>query len=110
MPEQRRPIKVVIPEDKHFRSVPPGGAEPQFFGAVDDGLFSRINSELDVIEKVFNASTSEMDPLPTVARVKLKRKALAKSHRPIELFKETTCPVIGGEGFGELLVSVNKQG
>jgi len=45
-----------------------------------------------------------------VARVVLKEKALAKSHRPLTLFKNNTCPVIGGETFGNLLLSVSNSG
>ena len=40
----------------------------------------------------------------------LKEKALAKSHRPAQLFSRNTCPIIGGQTFGSLLVSVSAAG
>lgn len=40
----------------------------------------------------------------------MKKKALAKSHRPEGLFSRDTCPIIGGETFGNLLVSVSASG
>lgn len=48
--------------------------------------------------------------LPAVARVVLKEDALAKSHRPRTLFSKDTCPIIGAETFGNLLVSVRPAG
>lgn len=48
--------------------------------------------------------------LPAVARVILKKEALAKSHRPTHLFEKDSCPIIGGEDFGHLLVSVTSSG
>ena len=48
--------------------------------------------------------------LPVVARVVLKEDALAKSHRPRSLFSSNTCPIIGAETFGNLLVSVRHAG
>jgi len=40
----------------------------------------------------------------------LKTEALAKSHRPTHLFESGSCPIIGGEDFGQLLVSVTSKG
>lgn len=55
--------------------------------------------------------TFQTDPeLAAVARVTLKNDALAKSHRPLALFNADTCPIIGGNAFGELLVSVRPRG
>ena len=45
-----------------------------------------------------------------MARVILKEKALAKSHRPRHLFNRDTCPFIGSELFGNMLVSVRATG
>ncbi|MFJ0304723.1 S8 family peptidase [Acinetobacter baumannii] len=48
--------------------------------------------------------------IPAVAKITLKEEALAKSHRPTALFTNTTCPIIGTLGFGEILVSATPMG
>jgi len=48
--------------------------------------------------------------IPAVARVVLKKDALAKSHRPLTLLDRNTCPIIGGREFGDLLVHVSLEG
>lgn len=58
----------------------------------------------------FQAALAPKSNLPAVARIVLKEQALAKSHRPRHLFSANTCPIIGGETFGNLLVSVSATG
>lgn len=112
MPESNEhlPIKVVIPAEEDYRR------PPQAKGSGKDFL-SKSNYEecrelalkgllkvADAFEGVF-ANTN----LPAVARVTLREEAMAKSHRPDRLLTSRTCPIIGGEDFGELLVSVRPR-
>lgn len=41
-----------------------------------------------------------------MGKVRLKKDALAKSHRPTKIFNVKTCPIIGVDRFGELLIKV----
>lgn len=45
-----------------------------------------------------------------MGKVKLKEKALAKTHRPTRLFNANTCPIIGSNAMGELLIEVTPDG
>jgi len=107
MVEDRRPIKVIPHQSKHFRAPSPGGSTKIFPTQPD--LVDRIDSQLLSLEHHFGAALSD-GAFPVVARVTLRRDALAKSHRPEILFNDNTCPIIGTEYFGELLVSVRKLG
>lgn len=71
---------------------------------------SLLLAQVDGLRRHFGAILSKQKELPAVARVVLKKEALAKSHRPQRLFDENTCPIIGGEAFGKLLVSVSAAG
>ncbi len=48
--------------------------------------------------------------VPAVAKVLLREKALAKSHRPNSVFTARSCPIIGVRDLGELLVEVTPDG
>jgi hypothetical protein len=48
--------------------------------------------------------------IPAVAKVRLREGATAKSHRPVGLFNEDTCEIIGVDSPGELLVGVRDSG
>jgi hypothetical protein len=67
-------------------------------------------TELSDVRKAFGNILQRRPHLPAVARVILKKEALAKSHRPTNLFEKDSCPIIGGEDFGHLLVSVTNTG
>ncbi len=67
-------------------------------------------SQIAEVRHQFQPVLTRSHGLPAVARVILKEKAFAKSHRPEGLFSKNTCPIIGGETFGNLLVSVSAGG
>src|SRR5688572_6544220 len=91
--ERRLPIKIVIPRQDDFRPVPSGGSARKVFDEVTregrDLLLEQLASVRAVLAQGAN--------VPAVARVVVKEKALAKSHRPFQLFNRNTCPIIGGE-------------
>ncbi len=62
------------------------------------------------VRRQFGGVLQHRSHLPAVARVVLKSEALAKSHRPMHLFDRNSCPIIGGEAFGHILVSVTSKG
>jgi len=61
------------------------------------------------VESYFDTWFVESPGIPAVARVVLKKEALAKSHRPSALFA-ASCPILGCRKLGELLISVTRAG
>lgn len=104
------PIKVVIPH-KEDMSAPDGGGRTKDFSKFFDyeecreNLLDDLENIAASLEPVFQTSN-----VPAVARVKLRKEAIAKSHKPDSLLKPRTCPIIGGENFDQLLVSVTSRG
>lgn len=111
MPDHLRlPIKVVVPVATDFQRPHAGGGARKTFGDVTPQLRGRLAAEVEAVNEHFYGGDSRRSVLPVVARVILKDKALAKSHRPSALFSQNTCPIIGGRNFGEILVSVRPEG
>lgn len=107
----RLPIKVVIPRDEDYRRPDhSGGGGNKLFGEVTPEVRDALEHQVDVVERFFQPSFRHSPGLPCVARVILKRRALAKSHRPMTLFDDTSCPVIGVGELGELYLRVQPDG
>lgn len=101
------PIKVIIPQKEDMRRPKGGGGDGKDFTEIYDYDKTRqiLLRNLREVEEQF-ASIFAKTNLPVVARVTLHDDAIAKSHRPDKLLSSSTCPIIGGEDFGQLLVSV----
>jgi serine protease AprX len=99
------PIKVVIPHQEDLRPPRVGGGPPkdftEFYDQARETVLTDLHKVGNYFDRVFVASN-----LPAVARINLREEALAKSHRPDALLTDRTCPVIGAEYFGQLLVSI----
>jgi hypothetical protein len=108
--ELRLPIKVVIPAPTDFQAPRGGGGARKTFGNVTPQVRTGLSTQVINVNQHFFGTLERTTVLPAVARVVLKNKALAKSHRPSALFNPDTCPIIGGRDFGELLVSVRAEG
>lgn len=104
------PIKVIIPRDGDFRAPGPAPRDVKFFGAVTDAMRQDFAQQADTLAAFFAHSFDAQPSVPAVARVRLKPEAVAKSHRPTDLFNDDTCPIIGGGALGELFVSVQPKG
>ncbi|MFC1806263.1 S8 family peptidase, partial [Planctomycetota bacterium] len=105
----RLPIKIVEPHASDFRQPQGGGGRRKQFGAVTDKVRKRHAEQLDKVAAHFAGWFKEAPSIPAVARVVLKRDALAKSYRPTKLFSDETCPIMGGGRFGELFVGVTRS-
>jgi serine protease AprX len=104
------PIKVVLPRQEDFKAPPPARGSTTVFGTVDNALRKHLAGEVRAVEKHFDRSFKSSKDVPAVAKVILKPEAVAKSHRPTDLFGPDTCPIIGGNRLGELYVSVEPKG
>lgn len=107
--DRRLPIKVVFSKKEDF--VPPqaGGGGAKIFGDVTPELREQLVRQLDDVVRCF-ATSFEASMTPAVAKVILKTEAIAKCHRPVQLFSKETCPIIGGGDQGEVYVSVVPDG
>lgn len=107
----RRPLKVVLHNEENYQAPLANGGERKIFDqdtveqtrANLQDLFSGITSRFG--ERFLNTAGAR-----GVARVILKSNARAKSYRPVSLFKDKTCPIIGCDEAGTLLIGVSKEG
>lgn len=107
---KRLPLKVVPQLDRDFYHPDAGGGPKKVFGDVSPEYRGALAAQVIEIRNHFVHAFSEFPDVPAVARVKVKQEAVAKSHRPMSLLSPRTCPIIGAEGLGELLVSVTPTG
>lgn len=105
----RRPIRLVLTEDRDLSAVPASGGPRSRFKDVDESFRQSISNDLDSIEKNFSEQLTTQN-LPVVATATLEGEALAKSHRPETLFTAQTCPIIGSDAIGSLRLSVTASG
>ncbi len=107
---KKLPLKVVPLLERDFYRPRPGGGAKKVFQAVDADFRSLLASQVIGIRDHFVAAFKEFPDVPAVARAKVRPDAIAKSHRPTNVLSYKTCPIIGAEGLGELLLSVTPQG
>ncbi len=109
---ERLPIKVVLTSSDDLVKPDRSGGPATIFD--EEKLTSELRktfvTQVFNISKTFSEVLSPSLNLPAVAKVTLKKQAIAKSHRPTELFSEETCPIIGCEDFGSLLIRVSQSG
>lgn len=107
----RLPIKVVPPMQEDFYRPTAGGGDPKVFGDPPSREFrARLAAEVIGIRDHFRDAFDLYPQVPAVARAVIRPDAVAKSHRPTRILSEQTCPIIGSEGLGELLLSVSRNG
>ncbi|HEY3417205.1 MAG TPA: peptidase S8, partial [Armatimonadota bacterium] len=106
----RLPLKVVPAFDTDFVRPEGGGGEPKVFVEVTNDYRNELEHQIIEVRDHFLASFAEFPGVPAVAKVKVRNDAIAKSHRPTRIFSTGTCPIIGAEGLGQLLVSVTPVG
>lgn len=104
----RLPIKLIMPKQGVERRVLGGGKKPVPFRPVDRTYRQHLSRQVSAIEEAVlpQMKTSKAAPV----RVKVISKATAKSHRPVHLFSESTCPVVGAGRIDELFVKATAQG
>jgi len=104
----RLPIKLIMPKQGKEKRVPRGGTPPEPFRVVDGAYRKSLSNEISAIRAAVLPQVKQSGAAPL--RVKLLTKAIAKSHRPEQLFSLKTCPIIGVGGLGELFVKATIDG
>jgi serine protease AprX len=111
MSEERRfPLKVVPPLERDFYKPDPGGGPKKVFRKVTRQLRNELSGQVVTIRDSLKRSFKEFPAVPAVARASVRADAIAKSHRPVAILSGQTCPIIGAQGLGELLLSVTLKG
>jgi serine protease AprX len=105
---ERLPIKLILPKQGTERTVPYGGSPPRPFRQVDASYRSSLSHQVSAIREALIPQLERMPSVPV--RVKLLTKAVAKSHRPEQLFSHDTCPIIGAGSLGELFLKATIDG
>jgi len=106
---QRLPIKVILPNQGKERLVQSGGSKPKPFRPVTVEYRASLRTQVKAIQKtVIPAVAKRVGGVPV--RVKVLSNAVAKSHRPDNLFSVNTCPIIGAGGLGELFLKGTPAG
>lgn len=103
------PIKVVPPLETDYHVPPLGGGPKKIFVEDLESLQKELLNQLDIVNQFFVNSFKRKPKLPAVMKVRLRSDAAAKSHRPTKLFSNDSCPIIGSEGLGGLLVSITPK-
>lgn len=104
---ERLPIKVILPKQYTEKVVPGGGPPAKPFVPVDREYRARLRTEVVAIRQALLPQVQQTGSAPV--RVKLRTKAVAKSHRPENLFAQASCPIIGAGRLGELFIKVTPQ-
>ncbi len=97
-----------MPKQGTERKVQAGGAPPKPFRTVDDEYRRRISNQVSAIRHAILPQVRRTGAAPV--RAKLLAKAAAKSHRPEQLFSQSSCPIIGAGRLGELFVKATPEG
>jgi hypothetical protein len=107
-PNERLPIKLVLPKQGRERPVTGRRSSPIPFRAVTPAFRNSLKRQVEAIRDTTWQQMKEVKAAPV--RVKVLTKAAAKSHRPEELFSEKTCPIVGAGRLGELFVKATPGG
>lgn len=107
-PQERLPIKLIMPKQGTERRVLGGGGKKKPFREVDATYRQRLLNQVSAIEQALLPQLKHATAAPV--RVKLISKATAKSHRPEELFSNNSCPIVGAGGVGELYIKASANG
>jgi serine protease AprX len=105
---ERLPIKLVLPKQGTERKIKPGGNPPKPFRTVDDDYRESLSNQVSAIRHAIVPQVRRTGAAPV--RVKLVTKAIAKSHRPEQLFSQSSCPIIGAGRLGEVFVKATVEG
>lgn len=106
---KRLPIQVVIPRETDYSANSPGGKKT-YLEPFTPELHAQIELQCRNLQTSMQESFQLFPSIPCIGKVVMKEKAIAKSHKPIALFKSNTCPIVGAEKLDEVLIKITPQG
>ena len=105
--KEKLPIIMVAQRPEDSKPNSPSGRvvflEP-FTDKLRNNMFiqcEKIKSDIGKIEE---------KEIPCIGKVIMKEKAIAKTHKPNNLFNDTTCPMVGGGKLNEIYVKITPKG
>jgi serine protease AprX len=110
MSNKNNPIQSVKVTQKDFKDVPSPKPNSKPIREVTKELVDKLKADIEQSAIELRNHFNTAPNVPAVLKIRLLENALAKSHRPDKVFKDTTCPIIGTADFGVLLVSANEDG
>lgn len=106
MADNRNPIKHVKFSDiDYYKPVVTGRSNNTPLKEVTDEFRSELLGSIESLKNVEGFADSV-----TVAVVEIEVNAIAKSHRPTDIFNERTCPFFGDIGYSKLLIQITPAG
>lgn len=107
MGKKNLPIMVVMQKENDVQPNH-GGGKTKFFGDVNDELINEVTEKFTNLLKFYGNVFEENPKIPAIAKVTMKKEAIAKSHKPGDLCRN--CPIIGSEELDEVYIKITKKG
>jgi serine protease AprX len=107
--KNRLPIQVVIPRETDYTANPQGGSK-KYLEPFTPEIQYNIATQCHNLQMALQSSFLQFPSTPCIGKVVMKEKAIAKSHKPIALFKSNTCPIVGAEKLDEVLIKITQEG
>ncbi len=106
------PIRVVQSSRNFLIKKRSRGGEPEIFLNEEELVVHRrkLETEISDIDTALASDFQRFPNIPNVIKARLRDDALAKSYRPRGILNDDTCPIIGLNDIGELLLSSTKKG
>lgn len=105
--KEKLPILMVAPRPEDIKPNIPSGnivfLEP-FTEKLRNNIYTQCKKMKMDFEKI------ERKEIPCIGKVIMKEEAIAKSHKPNNLFNSNTCPIIGGGKLNEIYIKITEQG
>lgn len=105
---ERLPIKLIMPKQGVEKPVPGGGGGGEPFRPVDATYRQSLDHQVEAVTNALMPHLRKTRAAPV--RVKVIAKATAKTHRPLRLFSDKTCPIVGVGRVDELFVMATEDG
>ena len=97
-----------MPKQGAERRVKGGGGRPSPLRTVDSSYRNSLTNQIDGIKRGLGTHLKQVGMVPV--QVSLISEALAKSHRPNQLFSEKTCPIIGNGSLCQIFIKATSDG
>lgn len=107
MEKKNLPIKIILQRKSDIVPNKSNGGK-KFFCEVNNELQDNIINQLEEMAEYYKDILEESSNIPIIGKLKVKKEAMAKSHKPDRLFKNM--PIIGSEYLDEMYFKVTKYG
>lgn len=107
MSKKNLPIKIILQRNDDLKRNKGMGGN-KLFCDVNRELQNEIIGKLENLKKYYDDIFQESESIPVIAKLKVKKEAIAKSHKPDRFCKNM--PIIGSEELDEMYFKVTKAG